>query len=73
MKIKTSSVRQVSMDFARMTGSNGHAQVTEWENGEGVDIHVDADHTYTVSMTCAEFDAVRLLYDYMNVSFGGDS
>lgn len=48
-------------DFCHFAQENDYIQVTEWLNGEGMDIHISKAHNREdtiISMTYGEFDAI---------------
>ena len=49
---------------------DGFIEITEWTNGEGIDITIENDVTKSISLTYGELDAINYLQkslEYANV------
>lgn len=50
--------------YCNLSKDNSYMEVTEWSNGEGVDVVIDNHETQRFSLTHGEFTALQLLMAY---------
>jgi len=65
--IQTSNRKAKSVDlknYCHASKDNSFIEVTEWTNGEGVDVAIDSINLQTFSLTYGEFTALQLLMAY---------
>ena len=51
-------------DYCYISKDNSYIEVTEWSNGEGVDVVIDSHGIQRFSLTHGEFQALQLLMAY---------
>ena len=44
-----------------LSKDSGYVEVTEWVNGEGIDVTIESDNTKLISLTYGELDAINHL------------
>jgi NADPH:quinone reductase-like Zn-dependent oxidoreductase len=57
-------------NYCHLAKAHSYIEVTEWTNGEGVDVVIDSTHFQTISLTLGEFTALQLLMAYSDRSLG---
>ena len=65
VKVKIQQRKAISTynlkEYCYFAKKDDFIEVTEWSNGEGIDIAVEARGTRFVSLTLGEFDAIKKL------------
>ena len=51
-------------NYCYISNNNSYIEVTEWTNGEGVDVVIDSHGIQRFSLTHGEFQALQLLMMY---------
>lgn len=51
-------------DYCYISKDNSYIEVTEWSNGEGVDVVIESHGIQRFSLTHGEFQALQLLMAY---------
>lgn len=55
------SVHDDLKKYDYLSKDNGYVEVTEWVNGEGIDITIESGSTKLISLTYGELDAINHL------------
>jgi len=64
---KRKSVITELKPFCHLSGEDDYIEVTEWSNGEGLDINVsDKIGNQTISITYGEYDALKKVIKFLN-------
>lgn len=72
MKIKNRrSVNNELIGYCSFAKPSDFVEVTEWSNGDGVDVSINAEHNLgsrTISMTWGEFEAMKKAIKFLTLS-----
>lgn len=55
------SVHDDLKKYDYISKDNGYIEVTEWTNGEGIDVTIESGSTKLISLTYGELDAINHL------------
>ena len=55
------SVHDELKKYDYISKDNGYVEVTEWVNGEGIDVTIESGSTKLISLTYGELDAINHL------------
>lgn len=55
------SVHDDLKKYDYLSKDSGYVEVTEWVNGEGIDVTIESDGTKLISLTYGELDAINYL------------
>ena len=55
------SVHDDLKKYDYISKDNGYVEVTEWVNGEGIDVTIESGSTKLISLTYGELDAINHL------------
>lgn len=55
------SVHDDLKKYDYISKDNGYIEVTEWVNGEGIDVTIESGSTKLISLTYGELDAINYL------------
>lgn len=50
-------------EFCYLSPEHSFIEVTEWKNGEGVDVVIDSQGVKQISLTFGEFDALKKIIE----------
>lgn len=53
-------------EYCIFAKENAYIEVTEWSNGEGVDVNISSTHEKFISLTHGEFKAMKKLIKALN-------
>ena len=59
--VNRKSVHDDLKKYDYISKDNGYIEVTEWANGEGIDITIENKDTKVISLTYGELDAINHL------------
>ena len=59
--VNRTSVHDDLKKYDYISKDNGYIEVTEWANGEGIDITIENKDTKLISLTYGELDAINHL------------
>jgi hypothetical protein len=68
MEIKQrKSIMSELKPFCYLSGDDDYIEVTEWTNGEGIDVNIsDSSGDKTIAMTFGEFKALKKAIKFLN-------
>lgn len=55
------SVHDDLKKYDYLSKDSGYVEVTEWVNGEGIDVTIESDNTKLISLTYGELNAINHL------------
>ena len=55
------SVHDDLKKYDYLSKDSGYVEVTEWVNGEGIDVTIESDNTKLISLTYGELNAINYL------------
>lgn len=55
------SVHDDLKKYDYLSKDSGYIEVTEWVNGEGIDVTIESDNTKLISLTYGELNAINYL------------
>lgn len=59
--VSRKSVHDDLKKYDYISKDNGYIEVTEWVNGEGIDVTIESGSTKLISLTYGELDAINHL------------
>lgn len=59
--VNRKSVHDDLKKYDYISKDNGYIEVTEWTNGEGIDVTIESGSTKLISLTYGELDAINHL------------
>lgn len=59
------SVHDDLKKYDHLSKDSGYVEVTEWVNGEGIDVSIESGSTKLISLTYGELDAINHLQNVL--------